>query len=856
MAAVILLCSIHIWTLEAGSISSHAPDSILESEAREVQPQKDSDSMELPSLLPQAHRMSSTLVNEHALLQVQVSVVCTLSNEAKALFQDPFPHGSLHVEEELNMDTRWFILINELPHSSFDGDSSLHIHQAFLLNWSSYNDFRYKGNASLSFLIPLKDTMAFDERTVIVTLMEYSSDSHPRITTRRLANLPTSPLHSNRKNPRINPVVTIQLSGSTTCAYKNHVLNEGTHPQSSGITGWAIALVACILAYVFPKELPRYLPQDEHLHNDVASLSLVRLHLLEKQPMDNDDTIESNGQLSACSVEENESALRRDDSASSHVSTPDHGSGPRIEKPPQLVRIPCSFIFSEDEESVTCHNAGQNRLAFPRSVDAEPKPDNDVLVDAETDLRTANTPERAVNSCKTSIIEGKDMTKQKLDGDELDAHCIAKRRIHGGKIDLVANGIDSQKLSTITVEDKSKDKNLSKGEVGNRSVDDRQMTEVTVDAREPHKTFKVAVEDTSKCEKHQSDPDDSTVVNCQMNQRSGDVAVDVIGLHGTSMFLENSVGGRRSKVMDLEYLPVGEQTNWLQRLRERSAFTITSSTTIPSSSVAEEECQPLNLCPVETVAEMGFVTVDNDERDGASVGKASGGISYVSTLPADSDTTGSPINEWLQADPETAMDFSHAMDIELDSVPTRNNARPLKRKRRFEPFKSYRANDELLLSGSNRTHDMCHDKTGSRKQSSCHAATHNQEFEAVPTSQTVVRKSSRIKEPKRSKTPALLPDVVPSSFLQSFCTHQIDAPVPWDFTSSASLPISETGTRKRQRAIVKGRKGPPTTIEILDGPRSSQRAVSGDFSMASRVKLNGAHKSKNLATTGKRKRLP
>ena len=853
VAAIISLCCIDIWTSQACSISSHAPDSIHEAKARDVQPQKDSDSPELPSLLPQTHRMSSPLVNQHAILQVQVSVVCTLSNESKALLQEPSSDDSLLVEEELDMDTRWFVLINELPHSSLDDDSSLHIHQALVLNWSSYDDFRNKGNASLSFLIPLKDTMTFDERTVIVTLMEYSNNGHPRITTRRLANLPTSPSHSNRKNQRINPVVTVELLGYTTCAYKNHVLPENTHPRSSGIAGWTMALVACIVAYVFPKESSRYLPQEEHLHNDVASLSLEGFHFSEKQTIENDDTIESNGQLSACSVDQNESALRQDDSTNSDVSTP----GPRIEKPPQLVRIPCSFIFSEDDESVTYHNAGQNRLAFPSPVIAELKPGYDELGDEETDLRTTDTPERVVHLCETSFIGDEDMTKQKVDGGEPGVHCIGKRRIREGNMDFVANGIDSQKLSTITVKDETKEKSLSRDEVGNSSVDDRRTMEVIVVAREPHKTHHVAVEDNSQCDRHQSDPDASAIVDCQMDQRTEDVVVDAIELHGTTELTKKSVGGRRSKVMDLEYLPVGQQTNWLQRLRKRPAYTITSSIAIPSSSVAEEECQPLNLGPVETVAETGFVTVDDDDRDGASVGKTSGGMSYVSTLPADSDATCSPINERLQADPETVMEFSPTMDVEPDSVLTRNSARLLKRKRRFDPFKSYHNNDDLFQSVSNRAHVICHDTTHSDKQSSSRAVIRHEEVDTVPTSQIVSRKSSGIKEPKRSKTPALLPDVVPSSFLQSFCTHQIDEPVPWDFNSSIALPIIENGKRKRQRALVKGRKGPPTMIEILDddGPRSGHQAFSQDSSMASRAKLNGAHKFKNLATAGERKRL-
>lgn len=164
----------------------------------------------------------------------------------------------------------------------------------------------------------------------------------------------------------------------------------------------------------------------------------------------------------------------------------------------------------------------------------------------------------------------------------------------------------------------------------------------------------------------------------------------------------------------------------------------------------------------------------------------------------------------------------------------------MKRKRRFDPFKSHRTNIELLPSASihlQRTYPV---EPSSRKQasttneSSCVSAHH-----IKPTSQIVPKKYFGVKrELKWSKTPALLPDFVPSSFLQSFCMQQIDAPVPWDFTLSTSL--SKGGTRKRQRDNGKRRKGPPTTIEILDdsrkscqSPKSSQHAVSRDSSMRS-----------------------
>jgi hypothetical protein len=805
---------------------------------------------------------------------LQVSVVCNLSNEAKTSLQESSSHGSGRVEEELDMDTRWVILINELPQSSLDDDASLHLDQAFVLKWSTYDDFRYKGHASLSFLIPLEDSATVDERTVIVTLMENSSDGHPRITSRRLANLPFSPSHSNPKNARTNMVVNVELSGSTTCAYdyKTHVLREGTRPQSSGAAGWAMALVACIVAYAFPKESPHSVPRDEAPNNVVASLSSTRLHLPEIPRVENDGTIESTGHVSVGSVGENESLLRRrDDSTDSNASTP--GSGPRIERPPQLVRIPCAFIFTEDEESVACHNEDENRHAFPSPDVAEPKPGSDELSENQTDSRAMTIAESVVDSRETSMVVAEDVGNQEAGGGESGAHSVGKRRIHEGNGDIVANGIDSQELPNIVHKDEKVDKDLSKDAVGNseqedRFVDDRQtIQEVPVDVTEPLKTPKNTVQDMSKCEKHQQVPDVSSVANVNTDQRTGDVVVDASEPHTTTRLTENPVGSRRSKVMDLEYLPVAEQSNWLQRLRKRPANKIASSVIFPSSSVAEEEdCHAIDQGTVETVTDMGFVTVDDDDHDGTSDDRASGGVSYVSTLPADSDTTCSPMNEWPQTDLDAAMDFSRTVDGELESEPTRDDSRPLKRKRRFDPFKSHRTNDELLQSASIHTQATRPVETSSRKQAfatkelSCVAA-HQQEVDAVPTSQTVAKKASRIKkELKRSKTPALLPDVVPSSFLQSFCTQQIDAPVPWDFTLSTSAP--KGGTIQRQRDNGKRRKGPPTTIEILgDSPRSrqptkkGQHAVSRDSSMTSRGNSNGAHKPKKPPAAGKRRRL-
>jgi hypothetical protein len=70
-----------------------------------------------------------------------------------------------------------------------------------------------------------------------------------------------------------------------------------------------------------------------------------------------------------------------------------------------------------------------------------------------------------------------------------------------------------------------------------------------------------------------------------------------------------------------------------------------------------------------------FVRVDDDDRDGASHGRASEGVSYVSTLPADSDTTCSPMNNWPQTDLDEATDFAHSVDGELESEPSRDDSR-------------------------------------------------------------------------------------------------------------------------------------------------------------------------------------
>jgi hypothetical protein len=525
----------------------------------------------------------------------------------------------------------------------------------------------------------------------------------------------------------------------------------------------------------------------------------------------------------------------------SDASTP--GSRPRIEKPPRLVRIPCAFIFTENEESVAYHN-DENRHAFPSPDVTELDPYSDELGEKETESQAMKIMESADHSRNTHMILAEGMANQEAGAGEPGPHSVAHCRINETKVDIVANGIDSQELPSDIDKDDTVDKDLSKYETGHSEqeggfVDNRKEMEVTVDDMEPSTTCKIGFEDTS--EKHRSDADASSVAICDMDQRSGGVVFDASEPNATTKLAEHPIEVRRSKVMDLEYLPVMEPSNWLQRLRERRpANKVTNSTAIPSSDT-------------------GFVTLDDDDRDGASNEKASGGVSYVSTLPADSDTTCSPVNDWSQTDLDAAMDFACTVD-ELNSEPTRDDSRPLKRKRRFDAFKSHRNNDELLPSASIHAHDMWPAETGCWKQAFIASdvplvVAHHQEIDAVPNSQTVAKKSAGIKkEIKRSKSSALLPDLVPSTFLQSFCKQQIDAPIPWNFSLSTS-PLKRG--RKRHCDNEKHRKGLPTSIEILGDspesrqpPKSSQHAVIQDSSMTS----NGDHKSKNLPAAEKRSR--
>ena len=226
------------------------------------------------------HRKSATLVNQHALLQVHMSVVCELHSSTAGSVP---PHESRDVEAELNMDTRWFLLIDELLPSEVPIGSSVHLDQTFVFSWSWFDDSNYRGNATLSFLIPLSvvDAAVDSERTMVVSLMEHSDDRRQsRIVTRRLANLPMSPTsRSNRRRARTNSVVTVELSGYTTCAYKGQV-GHVWHNESAGhshdektertsITAWVVSVCLWMAVGVLAVSIVPYRKSELLLEEDI-----------------------------------------------------------------------------------------------------------------------------------------------------------------------------------------------------------------------------------------------------------------------------------------------------------------------------------------------------------------------------------------------------------------------------------------------------------------------------------------------------------------------------------------------------------------------------------------------------------
>jgi len=380
-AALVLLCFLDIWTLQALTDPLHPHLVIAQSRENLYESSRLTDSPPLPSLSSKTSQASSSLVNHHALLQVHVSVGCTLDSETSMrLFQKD---GK---ESVLDMEGSWFIMITELHHSNLPMDSIIHLDQAVDLTWLPLdNNASYKANASLSFLIPL--ITASGERTLIITLMEHFNhgESHSRIATRRLANLPMAPSSTaaltTTKNSRKNPVVTVHLSTSMTCVPKTS--RDGTrNSTNSGKSLWIIAvLIPCFVVYSYTKRshcedkgnhfketAQQHVGTDKHV--SVSPARLRRGIVIDSPGSDGED---STAPSNAPSSREHERRVQ--DSSFTDSSA----ARSRIVKPPSLVRIPFSFVAEQEREDSTLSvdsteqtsidvGGGTHQDAFPSPV--------------------------------------------------------------------------------------------------------------------------------------------------------------------------------------------------------------------------------------------------------------------------------------------------------------------------------------------------------------------------------------------------------------------------------------------------------------------------------------------------------
>ena len=373
-AVLVLLCFMDICVFQALSDPLHPHLMAHNEKTRSI------DSSLLPPYPPETRSVASTLVNQHALLQVRVTIGCILMEATNDVRHDLFQgHGK--EEAMLGGNARWFVMITELPRSNDPVHSSIHLDQAVDLKWSLLDEGSYKGTASLSFLIPLEqDTATSGERTLIVSLMDHSKlhGGHSRIATRRLANLPMSTSSITTENMRTNQVVTIELSTSTTCVPINQRdakwRDETTRSNQPSMTVCVIVvLLMSTVVYFYPNKAPQFVPregeefsnksavaslpqdlssQNECSTDDPASLSPVRLRRAVVI-----DSPGSDGQYSTASIHENEivirdSAARAQDSSSATFSDSSASRArSRIVKPPSLVRIPYSFVAEQVNES-------------------------------------------------------------------------------------------------------------------------------------------------------------------------------------------------------------------------------------------------------------------------------------------------------------------------------------------------------------------------------------------------------------------------------------------------------------------------------------------------------------------------
>lgn len=180
------------------------------------------DSTSLPSPVTAT---APPLINQHALLQVHVSVHCRIvpqwDDDKK---HPPSVHtaaASVPVRSALDHNKTWYVTVDPLYDNDDSNDSNKqhsssikHTKETLRLDWSSDGNVAslYHGHGTLSLLLPFHQVEATTERTVLVALVEETSHPHNRIITRRLANLPR--LHTSTQ--RGNPVRSVHLVGTTT----------------------------------------------------------------------------------------------------------------------------------------------------------------------------------------------------------------------------------------------------------------------------------------------------------------------------------------------------------------------------------------------------------------------------------------------------------------------------------------------------------------------------------------------------------------------------------------------------------------------------------------------------------------
>jgi hypothetical protein len=378
----------------------------------------------LPSSSPRTSHASLPLVNQHALLQVHVSIDCTVRQHEEKnsirLFQGDDDKDLIEA-----MDTSWFVMITELPHSNVPVDSSISLDQAVDLSWSvpSSDKYSFQGNASLSFLIPLAaDTTASSgERTLIVTLMEHVhlGDTHSRIAARRLANLPmTSPSSATTKHLRSNPVVHLELSTSTLCTSMNQGIFEST--QYTKLVYTIMLLALGVTAYVYPKTpaqveseeeresvqvAPEALSQNESTSAADEQASVSPAKLRRAIVIDSPGSSEQDSTSAAADNEErNTDAAARDASASAGDSS---ASRPRshIIKPPSLVRIPYAFVAEQENEAASALSVDDS--TDQRSVGAVAPSQRDVFPSPVVDVNENGGNEAAQGDSETAQVEEK-----------------------------------------------------------------------------------------------------------------------------------------------------------------------------------------------------------------------------------------------------------------------------------------------------------------------------------------------------------------------------------------------------------------------------------------------------------------